>query len=264
MRSLAIGGVGAVGPGFGNWPAAAELLRHGLPPVAGDATEIPVPAILNPRERRRASDTVKLALAAGAEACAAADAAPATLPAVFVSSHGEGKTTHRLMEALCDPDPLVSPTLFHNSVHNTPAGYWSISVKGHAPVASISAGNRSVSAGLLKAASLIERGAERVLLVAYDAPFPAPLDRECPIAAALAVGLLLRPGNAQPAVGRIDWCLEPETGPDSVAGTPLEGLAGQSPIGEVLPLLGALASGQPRRLVFAGHGWPRLVVDVAS
>ena len=40
-----------------------------------------------------------------------------------------GDTIHAVCTALTEPDYPVSPTRFSNSVHNAPAGYWSIAAK---------------------------------------------------------------------------------------------------------------------------------------
>ena len=47
------------------------------------------PALLAPTERRRAPDTVAVALEVAARAVRAAQRAPAELPSVFASTHGD-------------------------------------------------------------------------------------------------------------------------------------------------------------------------------
>ena len=49
-----------------------------------------------------------------------------TLRPVFASGNGDGITVGAILEMLTKPDGFVSPTQFHNSVHNAAAGYWSI------------------------------------------------------------------------------------------------------------------------------------------
>ena len=76
---------------------------------------------------------VKLALAVGLEACAHAGAIPARLPAVFTSSGGDGRNCHEICAALASAERLISPTRFHNSVHNAAAGYWGIATGAPRP-----------------------------------------------------------------------------------------------------------------------------------
>jgi hypothetical protein len=56
-------------------------------------------------------------------------------------------------------EKMVSPTLFHNSVHNTPAGYFSIATGIQTASVSLSAGDNTFSAGLIEALTqvLIEK-----------------------------------------------------------------------------------------------------------
>jgi 3-oxoacyl-(acyl-carrier-protein) synthase len=93
MRPLAawVEGIGLLGPGLADWPAAARVLRaeHTW---QSSPTQLPLPQGLPPAERRRTGDVVKLALAVGLEAAASAGADPAMLPAVFTSSEEHGRT----------------------------------------------------------------------------------------------------------------------------------------------------------------------------
>ena len=64
-----------------------------------------------------------------------------------------GDITHQICEALARPEREVSPTSFHNSVHNAPAGYWSIATGSRLASTSICAYDVSFAAGLLEAAA---------------------------------------------------------------------------------------------------------------
>ena len=66
-----IDGIGCLGPGLPDWPTTRAVLRGERPWVA-EPTALPAPAMLPAAERRRASRVVKLTLAAGMEAVAAA------------------------------------------------------------------------------------------------------------------------------------------------------------------------------------------------
>ena len=120
-----VDGIGLLAPGIGDWATGRALLRGDAPYTAAP-TALPAPEVLPAAERRRASRIVKAALAVGLEACRAAGADPATLANVFASSGGDGHNCHQLCELLAGDDRQISPTRFHNSVHNAASGYWSI------------------------------------------------------------------------------------------------------------------------------------------
>ena len=134
MRLAArIAGIGLVGPGLAGWSAGRETLA-GRAPYTPSPTRLPAPEALPATERRRAGKCVKLALATGLEAVEAAGIAPARLTAIFASSSGDGENCHAICETLASDDRLISPTRFHNSVHNAPAGYWSIATGATASI----------------------------------------------------------------------------------------------------------------------------------
>ena len=96
---------------------------------------------------------------------------------------------------------LISPTRFHNSVHNAAAGYWSIAYGCTEASTSLCAGDASFGAGLLEALAQLAAVAPAVLLLAYDADYPPPLHAKRPIADAFGVALLLtRPWAARRAL----------------------------------------------------------------
>ena len=94
---------------------------------------------------------VKLALAAGLEATRQAGADPAQLPAIFTSSGGDGQNCHEICQALASAERQLSPTRFHNSVHNAAAGYWSIATGATPASNALCAYDASFAAGLLEA-----------------------------------------------------------------------------------------------------------------
>jgi hypothetical protein len=189
-----IEGIGLLGPGLSNWPAAASLLASGSPYISRP-TVLPAPEGLPPAERRRLGGVVKLALAAGLEATSHAGADPATLPSVFASSGGDGHNCHEICQALSLEERMISPTRFHNSVHNAAAGYWSIATGSQAASNAVCAFDVSFGAGLLEAVTQVTVDRVRVLLVAYDVPYPEPLFGKRPITAAFGVAFVLVPAD---------------------------------------------------------------------
>ena len=178
------------GPGLPDWPTTAAILSGRARYVAQPPVE-PAPSMLPPNERRRLPDLARWALVAGHDALAAAGRAAADIATVFASCGSDGKITHQICEALATPAAEVSPTRFHNSVHNAPAGYWSIAMASSAPSNSLCAGDGSFGAALLEAAAQSVVEARPVLLIAYDVPYPEPLRAAWPIADPFAVAMLL-------------------------------------------------------------------------
>lgn len=170
-----IEGLGFWGDGLPDWEAVRAHLGDGALPESAPAR--PVAGLLPPNERRRAPDTVALALQVAQAACADAGRDPAALPSVFASTHGDIAITDYMCETLASDPRAISPTRFHNSVHNAAAGYWTIGVGCMAPATALSAFEASFAQGLIEAAAQIAGGDAPVLLVAYDAQARGPLAR---------------------------------------------------------------------------------------
>ncbi|MBS1246066.1 MAG: hypothetical protein H6R47_265, partial [Proteobacteria bacterium] len=104
--------------------------------------------------------------------------------------------------------PEVSPTRFHNSVTNAPAGYWCMAVQSYTPSTSLSGFDASVGVGLIEAG--VQVGAERcsVLLVAHDAPFPEPLQSVRPMSAIFGAALVLAPARSARSLARLMVAIE--------------------------------------------------------
>ncbi len=166
---------------------------------------------------------------------------------MFTSSSGDGEVMHQLCTALARPTRDVSPTRFHNSVHNAPAGYWSIATESREPSTSICVFESSFAAGLLEAALQVTTSRRAVLLVAYDAPFPPPLDVLYPMIAPFGVALLLAPAPGTASLGSVTVELGPAAGETPLADPALERLRRGVAAARSLPLLAALASGAPTR-----------------
>lgn len=236
-----IEGVGIVGPGLAGWDASRQTLA-GNAAYAAAATVIPAPGALPPTERRRAGKCVRLSLAAGTEAARNAGRDPRDLAAIFTSSTGDGDNLHAICEQLASNDRLISPTRFHNSVHNAPQGYWGIATGSMQAADSIAAHDASFGAGLLEAlARLAAQPSQPVLLIAYDAPYPEPLNAVRPITDGFAVGLAM---SSAEEGGGTRIVVETCGGPATALGVPaLESLRRDVPAARSLPLLALLARG---------------------
>lgn len=255
-------GVGLLGPGLNDWAQGAALLRQGYAPAP---TVVPAPQLLPATERRRAGTVVKASIVVADQAVAAAGLQAAQLPTVFTSSTGDPHNCHLLCEALAQPQRLVSPTRFTNSVHNAAAGYWHIALHSRAPSTSLAAFDASFCAGLLEAAVQCLAAQAPVLLVACDVPYPEPLHSLRPVADVFAVALVLGPPGAGAAGPVLE--LESVAGADEQAATAcadaaLEALRQGIPAARALPLLQALAQGGAAQLLLQGAPGQKLTVQL--
>ncbi|QCB45001.1 beta-ketoacyl synthase chain length factor [Hydrogenophaga sp. PAMC20947] len=191
-----IQGIGLIAPGMPDWPTARAVLAGEQAYVPAPSV-LPVPSLLPTAERRRASRVIKLSLGLGLEAVAHAGADASTLATVFSASGADGHNCHALCEQLASDDRQVSPTRFHNSVHNAAAGYWGIATRCMAPCQVIGAFDASLGAGLLDAMAQVVCTNEPVLLVAYDSEYPQPLfaKRDTPDCAGVALLLTPQPSG---------------------------------------------------------------------
>jgi hypothetical protein len=241
MSALAasIESVGVLGPGLTGWPATSRVLS-GAEPWEAAATVLPPPLSLPSAERRRTGAVVRLTLAVGLEATGTAGADPAALAAVFASSSGDGQNCHEICEVLATSERQLSPTRFHNSVHNAPAGYWGIATGATAAANSLCAHDASFGAGLLEALCQVAVERRPVLLIAYDTSYPEPMRSIRPVPDAFAVALLLAPTRAAGSLAHIE--LTSSAAPaDHMDDPALERLRASIPAARSLPLLSQLA-----------------------
>lgn len=235
-----IEGIGLVGPGLAGWEGAREALA-GRVAYARTPTAAPAPQALPATERRRAGQAVKVALAAGLEAAAHAKRDAGALTAVFASSSGDGENCHAICEVLASDDRQISPTRFHNSVHNAPGGYWSIATGTMASVDSVAAFDASFAAGLLEALARVAADPGKpVMLIAYDAPYPEPLRSARPVPDAFAVAMVLSANGHGPSIAASLARGEPQ----AMRTGELERVRREIPAARSLPLLELLARGE--------------------
>src|SRR5690606_29868165 len=113
------------------------------------------------------------------------------------STHGDLAITDYMCATLAGDPREISPTKFHNSVHNAAAGYWTIGVGCTRPATALSSGDASFALGLLEALSQLASGEPAVLLAAYDNQATGPLAAISSSDGLLGGALVLaRPGDA--------------------------------------------------------------------
>lgn len=246
MKSCAVHGVGLWFSGTNDWANGREILAGKKAPDLSQA-QPKVPAIVPANERRRVTPTVALALHVAWEAVRNSGFEPGNLPSVFVSSEGDAGTVDRICETLAVDALALSPTLFHNSVHNAAAGYWSIAVGSLEPSTTLSAHDGSVAAGLLEAATQMAVSAKPVLLVYFDVPPPPRLQAKRPLTAAFGAAFVLAPGNLLPnSLGTLELALCARHQDETMVTQHLEAIRVGNPAARCLPLLAALAGAENR------------------
>ena len=239
--------VGLYAPGFNGWAHARAVLAA---PYTYQATPLQLPSIdsLPAAERRRLGVTVKLAMAVGHDATQQSSINVQQLSTVFASSAGDCANCHQILEALASSDRAISPTRFHNSVHNAAAGYWSIATGSQKPSTSLSAYDAGFGAALLEAVSQICSTTEPCLLVTFDTPYPHPLHDLRKITHPFGVALLLTPQRRTTSLSCLTLSLTQESA-QSMPHPELETMRCNVPAARALPLLSALAAQQPQRMV---------------
>jgi len=235
--SATLEGIGFWCNGLPSWQAARDYARGGALPEAAPAK--PSPQLLPPNERRRAPDTVAVALEVALAACADAGRDPKTLPSVFASTHGELAITDYMAATLAADPRSISPTRFHNSVHNAAAGYWTIGAGCMAPTTAITALDASFAEGLMEALAQLAAGEEAVLLAAYDSAAGGPLKTMWDSRGLLGGALVL--SNAARA-GALTLRATLGAGEAPVSAGPLMRMAADNAMAPMLPLFDALAA----------------------
>lgn len=239
-------GIGVYGPGLTGWAQTADVLA-GRQAYAPAPLQLPAPEALPAAERRRAGTTIKLAFAVGFEAIRQAGADASTLRSVFSSSGGDCDNCHAILETLASADRAVSPTRFHNSVHNAPSGYWSIATACRATTTSLCAYDGSFAAGLLEAATQVHSAQEPCLLLTYDTPYPGPLGAPRRISQPFGLALVLAPAAGAGTLARLDLALARQA-PQRLDDAALDALRLGAPAARGLPLLRAIARGIPSQV----------------
>ncbi|MDR0184348.1 beta-ketoacyl synthase chain length factor [Lysobacter arvi] len=248
-----IDGIGFWTRGLPSWTAAREFATDGTQP--GDAPARPSPQLLPPNERRRAPETVAIALEVALAACEAAAREPASLPSVFASTHGELAITDYMCTTLAADPRALSPTRFHNSVHNAAAGYWTIGTGAMQPANAISAYTATFAQGLLEALTQLHHACDAVLLVAYDGQSTGPLAKMAPSEGLLGGALVLSRDGAGP---RLAATLVPASTRPPASG-PLARFASRNAMAPMLPLFDVLARGEGTAALPAGAAHDLLV-----
>jgi hypothetical protein len=207
MKTVYLDGIGIEAPGLSSWDQTAPILR-GESSYHFEKKAHPVATLIPANERRRASDTIHLAVHVANQAVDSAKVNPQSLINIFSSFRGALKIVNHICNALTLPDHPVSPTQFHNSVYNSPAAYWSIATDTRGPSTSIACGESSFPAGLLSAACATTEK-QGVLLVMYDVESPKPFNKQYAIEFNCGIALVLMPFQSGNSLAKLEINFQP-------------------------------------------------------
>ncbi len=256
MPEAYIDGVGFWSDLLAGWESAAPVLAGSIAHrdlAHGAIGSRPIPRRLNSAERRRVPDTVCLAMAVADEAVGGSGHDPDSLACVFASAHGDLGLTDYLCAQVADDARAISPTRFHNSVHNAPVGYWTMAVGCHRPGTALAAHHQSFSCGLLEALVQCEADRRAILFAAYDMAAPGLLADMNSSRHALAFGLVLAPVAGTASRWVLDWALTDQSMPDPApepVRPPFDRLR-ENALADCLPFCRALAVEAPGTVIMA-------------
>ncbi len=198
------------------------------------------PEMLPANERRRTTPVIKLALE-GAQGLLRDYDDLSSISTVFASSDGDFEIIDKMCTSLAQDEKMISPTLFHNSVFNAPAGYWSIASLMSGPSTSLSAGDATFMCGLQEAVSQVEVDGGTVLFVAYDYPAPEMLRKCRHFDYPLAIAMRLGEKAEHKSLGNLTLKgVDLDNNISKCRNVSLEPLRNSQPIGSGLPLVEAL------------------------
>lgn len=231
-------GIGLWSPQLIDFDALRRLLAGETP---AESAVRPHALALSPNERRRATESVLIAVEVASQAAAMSRCGTGNLACVFASAYGDQTTTDYMCRVLARAPVELSPTRFHNSVHNASAGYWTIATNCRAPSSAICAGSASFGAGLLEAAVLACADNRPVLLVCSDTTGVGPLGELIGCTQVFGCALLLSPTTNAGMRLRLATTMSSPSHPP----LPAECLAWMqnNPSAASLPLLAILANG---------------------
>ncbi len=210
MTTLYINGIGILAPGIENWPECKTILTQQKTYQTNTLYKI-TSQIIPAKERRRASRTSLIAAYVAEQAVNQAEVLADQLSSVFSSYGGDLQIADKLCTSLADNDPFISPIQFHNSVHNAPAGCWSIATQAQSTTTSLAGSHFSFQAALLESVALLETEDNDILLACYDSKTPEPLNSQHTSNADCGVALILSKHSSNQSIIQLSLSLTNKT-----------------------------------------------------
>lgn len=258
VMRIHVEGIGVWSPQLADFDALRAWIAGAPTPAPGTR---PPATMLPANERRRAPESVLLAIEAAGQAVAMSGRQASDLACVFGSAFGDQAITDYMCETLARAPTELSPTRFHNSVHNAPAGYWTIATACHAPSSAVCAYRDTMGAGLLETAMQVLADRKPILFVCGDVAGAGALAAMTGSTQAFACALVLAPEVSPRTVASLAVHVSAEAATDA-AGPPLPTawFDANATAAAALPLLSLLA-GHGRHCHMAAAGTLGLHID---
>ena len=250
MSEMYVRSVGFWAPGFANARAWCQ--------GEADANEeAPGASLLQRSLRRRATAQTRSAVEVLGQVVGDANWDGSQIATIWGTAHGEHATSIAMFEWMTKGEGKLSPTQFHNSVHNTAGGYASIAEKNTTTSTTLTGAGELVVSGLVEASSLLRADFEEVALVFFDEPLQRPFavpGMESTLA--IGFGLTSRADGAIAGLKQLER-IEPR------GIRPAAGFSGMH-VAAALPLLEKIVGGQSGRVSLqidseSGPIWSTLV-----
>ena len=152
MNEVYVRSVGLWSPGYPN----PESWVHSKPELECDAPEV---SRLRGSLRRRATSQTRAAIEVFDQVVSSAGWDGSEVFTLWATAHGEHATSIAMFEAMARGEGKLSPTQFHNSVHNAAGGYASIAEKNTAASTTLTGGGDVTSVFWVTSVLVTRRGA---------------------------------------------------------------------------------------------------------
>jgi hypothetical protein len=251
MTTVYLDGIGIEAPGLRTWDQARTVLR-GESPFHFEKKPLPVATMIPENARRRAGDTIHLAVHVAGEAVNNAKANPKSLINIFSSYRGALRIVDHICNALTLPSHPISPTQFHNSVYNSPAAYWSIATQTRGPSTTLACAESSFPGALLSATAAVFTHKQGVLLVMYDTESPKPFHKQYASEFNCGIALVLMPSQSENTLAKLDINFQSRKTEemDTVLNPPLLKLINGNASAQPLKILSAVANQDSHELTY--------------
>ncbi|MCW8929332.1 MAG: beta-ketoacyl synthase chain length factor [Gammaproteobacteria bacterium] len=252
MLTAYLKSVGITAPGIKSWSEARTALQcpdqYILSPV-----DKKLETLLPANEHRRATRVTQLALSA-AQQTGTQEELNQCLQ-IFSSCNGDLTTFNQISLALAMDGRPVSPTRFHNSVHNAPSGYWSIATQSQTASTSITAYTDSLTASLLEAIVQLNASDNKqhrdCLLVCYDEVPPQAFDSQFNATEEFACALTLSQ-NSNNALAKLEISVgDGSKALSTLSSDILEQLRLSNPQAIILPVLNVIANSEDKTNLYS-------------
>lgn len=189
--------------GRGLWSPGVPDVATYLARAEDPSAERPACDVVHPRMKRATSLLTQTSIEVMTQAARDASFELDQCATVFGSEHGEIQIAVEQMQMMQEGSGIVSPARFKNSVHNTAAGLFSISVVNRGFTTAIAAGEHTFAMSLLEAWMLLVDGdVEQVVVSIAEEPLPTPIHDFAPhVALGVAVALSIHSDGAFAKIG---------------------------------------------------------------